>query len=75
MTNIQKWFLISAIWVLILFSIFAFYWLLIRPARVRNLCSERARQVSAGANTGLKDTLEINRAIYLECLRCHGIER
>jgi len=75
MTKLQKWFLIVAMWVVILFSIFAFYWVLVRPAKIRQMCAEKAKQVSAGIKTGLSSMLEINRAIYLDCLRSNGIDK
>lgn len=75
MTNLQKWFLIVAMWVVILFAIFAFYWILIRPVKIRKMCAEKARQVSEGTKAGLSHMLEINRAIYLDCLRCNGIDK
>ncbi|MDD5167058.1 MAG: hypothetical protein PHQ57_06715 [Candidatus Omnitrophica bacterium] len=75
MTNIQKWFLIVAMWIVILFLIFAFYWVLVRPAKIRRMCAEKAKQVSAETKSGLSNMLEINRAIYLDCLRCNGIDK
>jgi len=74
-TNIQKWFLIMALWVFMIFSVFAFYWLLIRPARVRVMCAEKAKKISLETKSGLLNTLEINRAVYSDCLRCSGIEK
>lgn len=75
MTKLQKWFLIVALWVVILFSIFAFYWVLIRPAKIRQMCAEKAKQVSAGIKTNISSMLEINRAIYSDCLRGNGIDK
>ena len=75
MAHLQKWFLILALWVVILFTIFAFYWILIRPSRVRQMCAEKAKQVSAGVNSGISSMLEVNRAVYLDCLRSNGIDK
>ncbi len=75
MSNLQKWFLIVAMWVVILFVIFAFYWMLIRPARIRQMCAAKAKEVSSQTKTGIASMLEINRAIYLDCLRCNGIDK
>jgi len=75
MTKLQKWFLIVAMWVVILFSIFAFYWILIRPAKIRQMCAEKAKQVSTESKSGVSSMLEINRAVYLDCLRCNGIDK
>jgi len=75
MTNLQKWFLIVAMWVVILFSISAFYWVLVRPVKIRKMCAEKARQVSEKTKSDLSNMLEINRAIYLDCLRCNGIDK
>jgi len=75
MGKIQKWFLIIAMWVVIIFVIFAFYWLLVRPGNIRKMCAEKAKQVSSGTKAGLSSMLEINRAVYLDCLRCNGIDK
>jgi flagellar biosynthesis/type III secretory pathway M-ring protein FliF/YscJ len=75
MNNLQKWFLIVAMWVAILFLIFVFYWILVRPAKIRQMCAEKAKQVSAGTKTDISNMLEINRAIYLDCLKCNGIDK
>lgn len=74
MTKTKEWFLILALWALIIFGIFAFYWLLVRPGNIRKMCAEKARQVSVGTKAGLSGMLEINRAVYLDCLRCNGID-
>ncbi len=75
MTNLQKWFLIVAMWAVILFSIFVFYWTLVRPVKIRQNCAQKAKQISEGTKSGLSNMLEINRAIYLDCLKCNGIDR
>jgi len=75
MTHLQKWFLIVAMWVVILFSISAFYWVLVRPVKIRQMCAEKAKQVSEGTKSSLTNMLEINRAIYLDCLKCNGIDK
>jgi hypothetical protein len=75
MTNIQKWFMIIAMWVGILFLIVVFYWLTIRPARVRKLCSEKARTVCEQSKVGLSSMMELNRAVYSDCLRSNGVDK
>ena len=75
MTNIQKWFMIVAMWVVIIFTIFTFYWVLVRPAGIRQMCAKKAKQVSSETKSGLANMLEINRAIYLDCLRCNGLDK
>jgi len=75
MTHTQKWFMIAAMWLGIIFIIFAFYWIMLRPAGIRKMCAKRAKQVSSETKSGLADMLEINRAIYLDCLRCNGIDQ
>jgi hypothetical protein len=75
MTNLQKWFLIVAMWVVILFLVFVFYWVLVRPVKIRQGCAQRARQISEGTKSGLSNMLEINRAIYLDCLKSNGIDK
>jgi len=75
MTNIQKWFMIIAMWVGILFLIVVFYWLAIRPARVRKMCAEKAKTVSEQSKTGLSSMMEINRAVYSDCLRLNGVDK
>jgi len=75
MSKLQKWFLIVAMWVIILFVILVFYWVLVRPARIRQMCAAKAKQVSTETKMGIANMLEINRAIYLDCLRCNGIDK
>ncbi|MCX5708427.1 MAG: hypothetical protein NTY14_05600 [Candidatus Omnitrophica bacterium] len=75
MTNIQKWFMIIAMWVGILFLIVVFYWMAIRPALVRKMCSQRAKAVSEQSKTGLSSMMEINRAVYSDCLRQNGVDK
>ena len=75
MTTLQKWFVIIAMWVGIVFLIFVFYWLAIRPAAVRKMCSHRARILCEGAKSSFASMLEINRAIYSDCLRSNGIDK
>ena len=75
MTRVQKWFMIIAMWAVILFLMFAFYWMMIRPAKIRQMCAARAKRVSAESKGSVSAMLEINRAIYLDCLRCNGIEK
>jgi hypothetical protein len=75
MHNLQRWFLIVAMWVVILFAIVAFYWVMVRPAKIRQMCAKKAKQISEETKSGLSSMLEINRAIYLDCLRCNGIDK
>ncbi len=75
LTNIQKWFMIIALWVGIVFVVFVFYWMVVRPGNIRRMCAERARQVSEGTRSSLSSMLEINRAIYSDCLKCNGIDK
>jgi flagellar biosynthesis/type III secretory pathway M-ring protein FliF/YscJ len=75
MTTRQNWFLIVAMWVAILFAIFVFYWMMVRPVNIKRMCAEKAKQVSVGTKSDLSNMLEINRAIYLDCLRCNGIDK
>ncbi|MFH1440990.1 MAG: hypothetical protein ABIH18_02975 [Candidatus Omnitrophota bacterium] len=74
-THIQRWFFIAAMWVGILFLLFVFYWVMVRPVRIRQMCIEKAKRVSSGTKAGVSELLEINRAIYLDCLRCNGLDR
>ena len=75
MTNIQKWFMIIALWTGIIFMVVVFYWMAVRPARVRKMCAEKARAVSEQSKTGLSSMMEINRAVYSDCLRLNGVEK
>ncbi len=75
MTNVQKWFMIIALWVGIVFGVVVFYWMVIRPIKIRGMCVEKARQVSEGSKSSLSNMLEINRAVYADCLKCNGIEK
>lgn len=74
MTNLQKWFLIAAMWVVILALILAFYWVQIRPVRIRKMCAERAGQVSTGVKSGVSNMLEVHQAIYSDCCRRNGLK-
>lgn len=74
MAKIKEWFLIVAMWVVIIFVVFAFYWLLVRPGNIRKMCAEKAKRVSVETKTGLSSMLEINRAVYMDCLRCNGLD-
>jgi hypothetical protein len=75
MSNIQRWFLIIAMWTGILFVIFAFYWMAVRPGHIRQMCAGNARKVCEGTKSSLPSMLEINRAVYSECLKSHGIDK
>lgn len=74
MTNLQKWFLIIAMWAVILFIVFAFYWTQIRPVKIRQICAKRASIVSEKMNTGLSNALEVHQAVYAECCRKNGLK-
>jgi len=74
-TKLQRWFLIVAMWAVILFSIFVFYWMMVRPSKIRQMCAQKAQQVSAKVKSDLSDTLEINRAVYSDCLRSNGLDK
>lgn len=74
-TKLQRWFLIVAMWAVIVFSISVFYWMMVRPVKIRSMCAQKAKQVSAKVTSDLSDTLEINRAIYLDCLRSNGLDK
>jgi len=75
LTNIQKWFMISAMWTGILFLIVVFYWLAVRPARVRTMCAKKAKAVCEQSKLGLSSMMEINRAVYSDCLRLNGVDK
>ena len=75
MTVKQRWFLIAAMWIALFFGAFAFYWIMVRPVSVRRMCAEKAMKVSMDAKSGTADMLEINRAVYLECLKCNGVKQ
>lgn len=75
MTNLQKWFLIVLLWVVILVLIFAFYWLQIRPAKIRRMCSQEAGKVCSEIKSSISNMLEVHQAVYSHCLRRYGIER
>jgi hypothetical protein len=75
MTTIQKWFMITAMWVALVFMGGAFYWMQIRPAQVRKMCASKAKIVCENARVELSNMLEINRAIYADCLRANGVDK
>jgi hypothetical protein len=39
------------------------------------MCAQKAKQVAAKVTSDLSDTLEINRAVYSDCLRCNGLDK
>jgi hypothetical protein len=75
MTKLQRWFLIAALWMFILIFIVAFYWLQIRPARVRQLCTKEASRACAEIKSSLSHMLEVNQAVYSHCLNRNGVEK
>lgn len=75
MTNYQKWFLILALWVLLLFGAFIFYWFNVRPVNIRRMCSERAKACSEEVKSSVKNMLETHQAVYYDCLKQHGVEK
>lgn len=75
MTILQKWFLITALWVVILISAFVFYWSQVRPAKIRQLCTKEAAQVCAEIKSSVANMLEVNQAVYSHCLERNGLER
>jgi len=75
MTNMQKWFLIVAMWLVILALIFAFYWIQVRPVKIRRICEKEAGKISAEITSSLPNQLEVHQAVYSHCLRRYGIEK
>ena len=75
MSNLQKWFLILALWAVILAVVFAFYWLQIRPAKVRKICSKEAERFASGIKSNFADMIKVNQAMYSDCLSRNGVER
>lgn len=75
MVNLQKWFLIIALWVAILALLFAFYWAQIRPLKIRRICAQEANQASEEIKSSRSHMLDVYRAVYAECLRRNGIEK
>jgi hypothetical protein len=75
MSNLQKWFLIVAMWIVILALIFAFYWVKIRPVKIRQICEKDAGKISTEITSGLANQLEVHQAVYSHCLRRYGIEK
>ena len=74
MTNMQKWFLIVAMWVILLFIILAFYWLQIRPVNIRKMCAKKANEATEKMKPNAPNTHEIYRAIYSDCCRNNGLK-
>jgi len=74
MTNLQKWFLIIAMWAGILILAMGLYWTQMRPVRIKQMCAKRADKVSIGMKSGLSNTLEVHQAVYSECCRKNGIK-
>jgi hypothetical protein len=46
-----------------------------QAGKIRQSCAQKARQISEGTKSGLSNMLEINRAVYLDCLKSNGIDR
>lgn len=75
-TSVQKWFLIAAMWAVIIALIFSFYWTKVRPVKIRRICAEKACKFSKEFKSGkLSEVLELNQAVYADCLRRNGIEK
>lgn len=75
-TSVQKWFLIAAMWAVIIILVFAFYWNRVRPVNIRRMCAQKACRLSTEFKSGkLSDVLELNQAVYADCLRRNGIEK
>jgi len=75
MTKIQQWSLISALWVILLFVIFAFYWFQIRPVKVKKTCSQTADRYSSQVTSGFYDAKKVYQAVYSDCLDKYGVRR
>lgn len=75
MSKLQRWFLIIALWVIILGAIFLFYWSQVRPARIRQACTKEANQACAEIKSSVTNMLEVNQAVYAHCLKRNGLER
>lgn len=74
MSHLQRWFLIFAMWAVILAAIFVFYWVQIRPVNIRKMCVKKAKQASQEVKLGFPDRQEIYRVIYSDCCRNNGIK-
>ena len=75
MTKIQQWFLITALWIALLFTMFAFYWFKIRPVNVKRICSRNADKVSSQITSGFYDAKKTYQAVYFDCLDNYGVKR
>ena len=73
MTKLQRWFLIIALWMVILIFIFTFYWFQVRPSRIRQICSKEASRACAEVKSNLANMLEVNQAVYAHCLKRNGV--
>ena len=73
MTNLQKWFLIVAMWVVILALILVFYWVQIRPVNIRRMCAKKANEASQEIKPNVPNMHDIYRAIYSDCCRNNGL--
>ena len=67
--------MIAALWMVILVFIFTFYWLQIRPARIRQICAKEANKACAEIKSNLSNKLEVNQAVYAHCLKRNGVEK
>jgi hypothetical protein len=74
MTNTQKWFLIAAMWIGLLFILLTFYWFQIRPVNVRKICSGKADKAAQAMKPNLSNIHEFYRAVYSDCCRNNGLK-
>jgi len=75
MSKTQQWFLITALWLILLFTIFSFYWFQLRPVNIRKICSKNADRVSSQISSGFYDVKKTYQAVYSDCLDSYGVKR
>lgn len=72
MSNLQRWFLIVALWMVILGFTFSFYWSQVRPVGIRKMCAKKATLASKEMKPDMSSH-ELYRVIYSDCCRNNGI--
>jgi len=71
----ENWF---KIWLLVIFVISivgAFYWFQLRPARIRNECSQYLREPIKASSSGRLPEQTSGEVIYKKCLLEYGLEK
>jgi uncharacterized protein HemX len=67
--------MILALWVALIFGAFVFYWVNIRPVKIRSVCAVMANKYSVQVKSKFSDSTKVYQAVYSECLKGYGLEK